>query len=189
MKQRTIHVGKGSSGDVFVFLEYDEGKLSISGVEGPKSNGDCLGACGQIELQDVTEFSTGWDEDMLDMFKAVWKRWHLNDMRPGCEHQREARWAERTIDPAKPLGAYGKHFEGQRHDSWNMLTRVTRKEHPKGLLGHPCPVCGYKFGTKWLHEGVPTSVTQWLFRLPTGAALPPAAWQRNSRNSDEEESL
>lgn len=184
--KRTIHLGASKHGNVFVFIGFTNGKLSISGVEGPKPNGDARGSCGQIEVQDDIRLNEGWTPDMLDMFKAVWKRWHLNDMRPGCEHQREARWAERPIDPAKPLSACGKHFEGQKNNSWNTLAWVTRKEHPKGLLGHPCPICGYQFGSRWIHEDVPKDVVEWLFNLPIGNQVPPAVWQRNSRNSDEE---
>lgn len=88
----------------------------------------------------------------------LWKRWHLNDMHAGCEHQRAAGWDQRPIDPAKPLDAYGKHFDGQRSASWNMLAWVRPDEHPKGLLGAPCPECGYKYGTAWKREEVPAEV-------------------------------
>lgn len=88
----------------------------------------------------------------------VWKRWHLNGMRAGCEHQRVEKWDERPINPAKPLNTYGKHFEGQKYASWNMLTWVSPKEHPKGLLGKPCPTCGYAYGSAWLKEELPEEV-------------------------------
>ena len=35
-----------------------------------------------------------------------------------------------TDNPTKPTRSYGKHFEGQRHDSWNLLGWVRRDEHP-----------------------------------------------------------
>ncbi len=84
--------------------------------------------------------------------------WHLNDMKPGCEHQEALGWGKRPIDPAKPTSAYGKHFPGQRQDSWNMLAWVTRNEHPEGLLSHPCPTCGYKYGSAWLKRELPSEI-------------------------------
>ena len=86
-------------------------------------------------------------EEKLARILEIWKRWHLNGMRAGCEHQRAEGWDERPIDPAKPLDSYGLHFPGQKHSSWNMLIWVRRDEHPEGLLSYPCPTCGYKYGS------------------------------------------
>jgi hypothetical protein len=67
----------------------DRYALSITGVEGPKRNGDALGGCGQVTegLALVTP-AAGVD---VGRFRDIWERWHLNDMRAGCEHQR-ATW-------------------------------------------------------------------------------------------------
>lgn len=35
-----------------------------------------------------------------------------------------------------------------------------------GLLGKPCPVCGYKYGHSWVKEDIPEEVLQWLYDLP-----------------------
>lgn len=35
-------------------------------------------------------------------------------------------------------------------------------EHPEGLLGRPCPVCGKGYGNAWYFEEVPEDVLQWL---------------------------
>ena len=35
---------------------------------------------------------------------------------------------------------------------------VRLDDHPDGLLGKPCPTCGYKYGTKWLFEEVPDEI-------------------------------
>lgn len=158
--------------NVFVKIQWDGKRLSITGVEGPKRNGDAWGSCGQISL-DNTKPAEGWAE-LLPKLADIWKRWHLNDMRSGCEHQRAEGWDRRPIDSSKPLNAYGKHYPGQVHDSWNMLSWVTRAEHSEGLLSHPCPVCGYKFGSAWLHEDVPEDVLSWLQALPETDITP--AW-------------
>lgn len=43
---------------------------------------------------------------------------------------------------------------------------VSPSQHPKGLLTKPCYVCGYKYGTDWLHEDVPNDVIEFLGSLP-----------------------
>lgn len=100
--------------DVFLKAEVDGDKLSITGVIGPKSNGDADGGCGQISMEfahrdpthnykrysrlitpDQIQFAPGWSAaqwlDLLD----VWEKWHLNDMRPNCEHQTGPEWDTR----------------------------------------------------------------------------------------------
>lgn len=32
---------------------------------------------------------------------------------------------------------------------------LSQKDHPDGLLGRPCPTCGYEYGTKWLYRPIP----------------------------------
>lgn len=47
-------------------------------------------------------------------------------------------------------------------------------EHPDGILGKPCPVCGYQYGHAWQTEEVPQEVIDWLFALPDTPVKP--AW-------------
>ena len=93
-----------------------------------------------------------------DRMIEIWKRWHLNDSRASCEHQRAEKWEERPIDPSKPTNVYGKHFEGQKRDSWNMATWVRKKDWSGGLMCEPCSVCGYEYGSAWLKEELPANV-------------------------------
>jgi hypothetical protein len=148
--------------------------------------GDCLSISGQVG-QGIGCVAAGQMLDYLSAdlarpiiapadlaaLRAIWGRWHLNDLRAGCAHQRAEGWRERPIDPTKPTRAYGRHCPGQRGDSWNMLTWVTRAEHPEGLLSHPCPVCGYKYGSAWLYEELPADVRATLVAI--GARLPELA--------------
>lgn len=176
--KKIIHVGDTKVGPLFITIEYTDGRLSLCGVEAPLKNGDARGECGQCEhlLNELVTWAHTYDKPMTEKLFKIWERWHLNDMKAGCFHQRNAEWDKKPIDPSKPLNAYGKHFEGQRTDSWNMLTWVTRAEHPQGLLSFPCPVCGYKYGSKWLKESVPDGVIEWLFTLPPGDRVIPTAW-------------
>jgi hypothetical protein len=101
-------------------------------------------------------------KDIAPALYALWERWHLNHMLAGCEHQRAEGWAERPIDPTKPLEAYGKHCGESHQATWNMLVWVGREEHPCGLLSQPCPTCGYKYGSAWLKEELPADFEQQL---------------------------
>lgn len=108
---KIIHPGRAPDGEVFCKIEFDGGKLSITGVIGPKHNGDSTGGCGQIDMgfhhrnqshndkrtsKPVTtgqmRFSPGWTADEWLDFLDYWHTWHLNDMRPGCEHQVGPDW-------------------------------------------------------------------------------------------------
>ncbi len=89
-----------------------------------------------------------WEEfsgqiEMPSLYKEImrlWKKWHLNDMKAGCKHQRAAKWEDKLIDSAKP----------KTQD--NM--RVWQGVEDGGLLGKACDKCGYKYGTQWLYESI-----------------------------------
>jgi len=153
-----VFVGSGDYGKVFVTIAFDGKRLSFTGVEGPRANGNCKGGCGQIRLDNITKPAPGID---IKKLQEIWDRWHLNDMRADCEHQR---------------------------NNWNMsenvfvrgtkmpVTSVFQKEDPNGMLGKPCEVCGYKYGTDWLFEEVPQEVIKYLESLPETDDLP-TVWQ------------
>jgi hypothetical protein len=82
---------------VYVKVEYKDGKLSITGVEGPYPSGNCAGGCGQINMSlkpDELKPAPGWTTDMIKRLLAIWDEWHLNDMKAGCEHQRAEGWGK-----------------------------------------------------------------------------------------------
>lgn len=144
------------------------GRLSITGVVGPRSNGDAYGSCGQIsdtirEAINAGEFkpndAQGWTVPDVLSFLDLWDRYHLNDMRPECEHQRAAGWPQmaRTIlDTGKARG-------------W-----TTYSDDPRGLLGKPCEVCGYKYGHAWNTEKLPVNLLHTLEALAESKNIP--AW-------------
>ena len=165
---RTHHyLGRAPDGAVYATAEVKDGRLSIMGVIGPKANGDATGGCGQIDselrghLADNTITDTpAWLPHLLD----VWERWHLNDMRAGCEHQRAAWHPEEVL-------------EVENRES-KVAGQVYPHEHPRGLLCKPCEVCGYKYGSAWLREELPADVLSFLAALPQTDKLP-AAWTRS----------
>lgn len=69
-----------------------------------------------------------------------WKRWHLNDMRPGTPAQMEI------------VRSFIKENPGADYEQQCMQL----SEH--GLLVHD----GYRYGTKWLHEKLPQEVIDYF---------------------------
>jgi hypothetical protein len=101
---KIVRIGELPDGNAFAKIEFKDGKLSISGAIGPKSNGDCTGSCGQwnmafkecderghLTVQNVTP-APGWTTETVWKFLQVWDQWHLNDMRANCQHQTGADW-------------------------------------------------------------------------------------------------
>lgn len=91
--KKNVLAGESKLGKVFLQIDYTikdkKGWLSIEGVQGPLDNGDCRGSCGQcidVLRNEVTAPASGIDVAKL---ADIWERWHLNDMRPYCEHQRD----------------------------------------------------------------------------------------------------
>ena len=226
--------GKTAKARGFVKITYiEDGKLSIRGVIGPMSNGDCRGSAGQctkeIRAGDPM-IADGWTREMVDKLCSIWDEWHLNDMRPYCEHQKKLGWREKAKLPLTEFSyilksdmreekskiekramtglkagnavqlideeiellnlpdlfyTYDETWQDERyepfvscltHSSTETKTRgwVSMDKDPRGLLGKPCPICGYKYGHGWQKEKVPDEVIDWLFKLPPTQVQP--AW-------------
>jgi len=84
---------EGKIARAFVRIEYKDGKLSICGVIGPTIGGDCLVSAGQC-VNGIRDGSPvdGWTEEMLQKLCNIWGEWHMNDVRPYCEHQKQLGW-------------------------------------------------------------------------------------------------
>ena len=89
----STRTGKKQKVNGFCEINYSDGRLSISGVVGPLPSGNCRGSAGQCveEIRNGTPAS-GWNREMLNKFCDIWDRWHLNDMRAYCSHQKELGW-------------------------------------------------------------------------------------------------
>ncbi len=96
--KKVIMPGTINNQKMHVEICYEKGRLSITGVVGAMSNGDAKGAAGQCQdgLNDIDTFATGWDREKVKKLLEIWKHWHLNDMRPECEHQRALGWKEKA---------------------------------------------------------------------------------------------
>lgn len=90
----------------FVTIEYQGGKLSITGVEGPTSSGDAAGSCGQIDSTLRAHLDAGnfrpaehWTPDMLRRLLDIWNEWHLNDMSAADAAMIRDGWREEAATP------------------------------------------------------------------------------------------
>lgn len=160
---KTIRIGVADLGygtaDLFCKIVFDDGKLSITGVEGPKANGDCKGSCGQIIMHPwvIVEYAPGWNADLVSKFRSVWQEWHLNDMQAGTPAQTAFLKENRADYPGHPVS----HYE------W---AKIALKE----ARLDPDPDNGYSYGSAWLKVKVPEDVLKFLESLPEADIQP--AW-------------
>lgn len=153
---------KGTARPVFARAVIDhEGELHITGVEGPKRNGNCHGSCGQIIMgwqDDPARWTTkgaNFNDEQLAEFMAIWGRWHLNRMRPGSQAQMD--WLrEHPITVTYPESHYQKACEA--------LAAVDL--HPDAD--------GYHYGSAWKREELPAEVIAKLASFPASSLEP--AW-------------
>lgn len=107
--KKVVHIGKCKDGEMFAKVEVKAGNLSISGVIGPKHNGDATGSAGQFimsfkeydqrgyyTLADITP-ANGWNKSLVKKFFDIWDRWHLNDMKANCRHQVGPEWTHKDV--------------------------------------------------------------------------------------------
>lgn len=225
----------GATARAFCEIQFENGRLSITGVIGPMPSGNCRGGAGQcVDAIREGRPCDEWTQEMLDKFCSIWDEWHLNDMRPYCQHQRALGWrkiASRMVTlyhytltreaylriermkksvwndavnlgaaylsdeqmqfarlpysitlPHEISGDAALYYEPQKSLYPGMTGATETKtlgwlypdEHPDGILGKPCPVCGYQYGHAWQTEEVPQEVIDWLFKLPASPVEP--AW-------------
>lgn len=103
--RRTVTVGKIDTGyatpaAVTVEIKYDAaGELHITGTAKRPGAAD-IDQGGQ--MQDTIAAMPAADLTMSeadrDELVALWERWHLNRLRPECEHQRAAGWREQAAE-------------------------------------------------------------------------------------------
>lgn len=166
---KIVRIGtQADTGDTFCKISFDGKRLNIVGVEGPKHNGDCRGACGQIVMHlkpgHFASFAPGWDAARCTMFLTIWDKWHLSDLRAGSPAQEK--WLE--ANPLKPESTAhpNSHYEAAS----KALAAAGLNPDPSRLYqGKP-----YKYGSAWLFEEVPQYVLDFLVALPESDTVP--AW-------------
>lgn len=150
---KIVHIGRGNAGEVFCKIKLSNGRLSITGVEGPLRDGDCKGACGQIVMLEwrMSNYATGWNAELVTRFREVWERWHLNDMRAGSPAQEAFIRTWRAANQYEYAAACAALKEAGLYDD-----------------------NGYKYGMAWKTEEIPAEVIELLASLPETEITP--AW-------------
>ena len=151
--------------NLFIKIVWDGQNLSITGVEGPRKNGDCAGSCGQCldSLKELVSLSNGWDVDMAGKLYDFWNKWHLNDLTAGSPAQMKY-LSKFTEDTYKKT--HDSHYEWAKE----VLEKVGLQPDPH-LVFSGVP---YSYGSKWLRTEVPYYVLDFLRNLPDTGVEP--AW-------------
>lgn len=76
--------------DVNVSISFKESRLSIVGTS-PAMSGQIKEYLESLDPKDY-RLCPDWTEEMYRRLLDIWERWHLNDMRAGCSHQRAMGW-------------------------------------------------------------------------------------------------
>jgi hypothetical protein len=153
---KLLRIGHGPYGTVFCTVKFSkDGYLSITGVIGPKANGDCVGGCGQCRDFIVTDYAPGWNAGIAEQFREIWDRWHLNDMRAGSQIQSD-------YLRANPIPLCVDYY-------------VVACETLRAAGLNPDPQ-GYVYGSAWNFESVPASVIEFLESLPESDRPLPGVW-------------
>jgi len=135
-------------------ISYANGKLTITGVHGPKRNGDAFGSCGQINLEklDFDSFEDGWTQERLNMFISIWKRFHLNDVNAGS--------------PAQQFYLQNNPIEGGQLNHYERACEALElaRLNPDPYYIHNGKP--YLYGSAWISMDVPEWALKWLHDLP-----------------------
>ena len=118
-------------------------------IHGDVKHGKSYVCSGQINntleeaLQEKAFRKLAIPENTLRTLLEIWQKWHLNDLRAYCTHQKElvSQYPE-------------KFFYADNYDNIVKEPEFTK-----------CSKCGYRYGTAWLYEPLPQDVTNFLEKL------------------------
>lgn len=98
MKQEhKYYLGKHERGECYITWTLEDGKFSMCAERWMPSKRD-VEECGQCVDRIASYFP---DDKKAARMVEIWKRWHLNDVRAECEHQRAAGWLEQASEEVK----------------------------------------------------------------------------------------
>tara|TARA_A100001388_G_C28559276_1_gene398765 strand:+ start:155 stop:682 length:528 start_codon:yes stop_codon:yes gene_type:complete len=173
-RKKLLCLGQGRDGKVFIEAslkgeDVEDWRLSLSGIIGPKHNGDAIGGCGQIQdhLLDgdtIEEYFEPWCEERVLILKSVWDEYHLNDMTAGSPTQE-------AFLKDTPLSYPNNNYETKLA----MLERAGLSPDPN--FNNPHTNEPYVYGSAWLHTKIPPHIVGWFSDLPETTELLPKAWR------------
>lgn len=79
-----------------------------------------------------------------------------------CKYLRLEYQIKSPVDSLPPELASSYKLERVEQQAFGWLRP---DEHPDGLLGKPCPVCGYKYGSAWNHFSIPEEDEKLIYEL------------------------
>lgn len=156
----------------FVCAEYrPDGELSLQGVEGPLSNGNCRGSCGQASdglTAEGLEPGEGWSKASAARLAEIWEAWHLNHLRAYDSAMKASDWHERA-----KLEMRGYHFT------------LTAEASKAAREAEAAAVAALKAGEPFQPSAAqteaalrPYSLTIWTYADESEPAPPSAAYER-----------
>lgn len=126
----------------YIKIKYKDNRLSLCGVVGPMTNGNCKGSAGQCtdEIRKGTP-TEQWTSEMLVKLCDIWDEWHLNDMKADCEHQRADKefqqqksetvivykWLHLLDEVSKEKKAVSEYVEKELFE--NSTVTLTERQH------------------------------------------------------------
>lgn len=152
-------------------------RLTISGVEGPRRDGNSEGSSGQIVIGHLPtdgywiKPGDGWTRPAITKFLRTWDRWHLNDMRAGAPDQESALRDQRARGGLDNLPDYYAAACAYL-DSCGILTSKSAGQivvHGRSAVD----ASGYRYGSGWVYEPLPSDVVAYLESLPASPDAPP----------------
>jgi hypothetical protein len=115
---------------VYIEIEYIDGKLSLHGVVGPTRGGNAMGGAGQIQDTIPEKWAPNWGPIMYAKLQAIWERWHLNDLRAGCEHQRADNWGDKKVK----IAHLKLNWERGGKEAYGLEKRTDHRLHTTGKV-------------------------------------------------------
>ena len=166
---RHSYVGRTADGRFYVTARWqwrnEQDELSLTGVVGPKENGDALGSSGQTGVPEILEYGDGWDAESAAKLAELWDRWHLNGTTAGSPRQ-EAWLRENPVTAVWPDSHYDKAKAALAEAGLQPDEEYIHNGKP------------YSYGSAWLYENVPDDVLEWLRDLPDNAQRLPECWRK-----------
>ncbi len=167
---KTWNGGKWAS--IYCKINLNErGHLSISGVIGPTQGGNALGSYGQIDMEfqhrnpehdynrypspiqprDI-RFRPGWTVGKWYTFLEYWKLYHLNGMKPGCEHQEAEGWGKKEIKLVKVKFQSWKYVGLKNYNTIKTnIERIDAVIARRLKKGHPVTTGMFRAATSGSH--------------------------------------
>jgi len=144
--EKKSFVGLTPEGRLSVHIDWDGKNLSITGSEGRDHGGQII-----MSPWDLQQYAEGYTAETVDQLRAIWERWHLNDLQAGSP-------AQTAYLKAHPVTDRLNHYTA----ACGALKAAGLNPDPNYIHnGKP-----YRYGSACLRVEVPEDALQFLHALP-----------------------